>query len=71
MATIKQARALGTYEVFNGDYRTCCSMRRPPYEAVTAADVQALARRILRVQNRTTGLAEPVAATAQAKEGAR
>ena len=71
MATINgKARALGTYEVFNGDYRKLFDAPAA-YEAVTAADVQALARRILRVQNRTTGLLKPVAATAQAKEGAR
>ncbi len=71
MATINgKARALGTYEVFNGDYRKLFDAPAA-YEAVTAADVQALAQKILRVQNRTTGLLKPVAATAQAKEGAR
>ncbi len=66
MATINgKARALGTYEVFEGDYRNL--FEAPAlYEAVTAADVQVLAKQILRVQNRTTGLLKPVAApTAQ------
>ena len=43
----------------------------PPPPAVSAADVQALAKRILRIQNRTTGLLRPVAATpAASKEAA-
>ena len=62
MATINgKARALGTYEVFNGDYRKLFDAPAA-YDAVTAADVQALASRILRIQNRTTGLLKPVAA---------
>ena len=73
MATINgKARALGTYEVFNGDYRKLFDAPTA-YEAVTAADVQALASRILRIQNRTTGLLKPVAAapTADHKEAAQ
>ena len=67
MATINgKARALGTYEVFNGDYRKLFDAPTA-YEAVTAADVQALAKRILRIQNRTTGLLKPVAAKEAAK----
>ena len=63
MATINgKARALGTYEVFNGDYRKAFDAPAA-YAAVTAADVQALAKKILRVQNRTTGELKPVAAT--------
>ncbi|MGV8921835.1 MAG: M16 family metallopeptidase [Thermomonas sp.] len=62
MATINgKARALGTYEVFEGDYRKLFDAPSA-YGAVTAADVQALAKQILRVQNRTTGLLMPVAA---------
>lgn len=61
MATINgKARVLGTYEVFNGDYRKAFDAPAA-YAAVTAADVQALAKKILRVQNRTTGLLKPVA----------
>lgn len=73
MATINgKARALGTYEVFNGDYRKLFDAPAA-YDAVTAADVQALAKSILRVQNRTTGLLKPVAAApaTDKKEGAR
>ena len=67
MATINgKARALGTYEVFNGDYRKLFDAPAA-YDAVTATDVQALARKILRVQNRTTGLLKPVAAKEAAK----
>ena len=62
MATINgKARALGTYEVFEGDYRKLFEAPAS-YEAVTGADVQALAKQILRVQNRTTGLLKPVPA---------
>jgi zinc protease len=73
MATINgKARALGTYEVLNGDYRKLFDAPAA-YDAVTAADVQALAKRILRVQNRTTGLLKPVATapTAANKEAAK
>ena len=66
MATINgKARALGTYEVFKGDYRKLFDAPAR-YEAVTASDVQALARKILRVQNRTTGLLKPVAGSKEA-----
>jgi zinc protease len=73
MATINgKARALGTYEVFNGDYRKLFDAPAA-YDAVSAADVQALAKKILRIQNRTTGLLKPVAAapTAADKEAAK
>ncbi len=72
MATINgKARALGTYEVFKGDYRKLFDAPAA-YDAVSAADVQALAKQILRVQNRTTGLLKPVIATpTAAKEGAK
>ena len=73
MATINgKARALGTYEVFNGDYRKLFDAPAR-YEAVTTTDVKALAARILRIQNRTTGLLKPVAAapTADHKEAAQ
>ena len=69
MATINgKARALGTAEVFEGDYRKAFD-EPAAFEAVTAAQVQALAARILRRQNRTTGLLQPVAAPAANKEG--
>ncbi len=67
MATINgKARALGTYEVFEGDYRKLFEAPAA-YEAVTAAEVQALAKQILRVQNRTTGLLKPVTTTPAAQ----
>jgi len=58
--------------VFNGDYRKLFDAPAA-YDAVTAADVQALAKKILRVQNRTTGLLKPVASppTAANKEVAK
>ncbi|HWU71133.1 MAG TPA: pitrilysin family protein [Pseudoxanthomonas sp.] len=60
MATINgKARVLGTYEVFNGDYRKAFDAPAA-YATVTAADVQALAKKILRVQNRTTGILKPI-----------
>jgi len=67
-----KARALGTFEVFNGDYRKLFDAPAA-YDAVTAADVQALAKKILRIQNRTTGLLKPVAAApvADKKEAAK
>jgi len=68
LATINgKARALGEYEVFHGDYRKLFDAPAA-YAAVTPAQVQALAKKILRVQNRTTGLLKPVAAS---KEAAR
>ena len=73
MATINgKARVLGTYEVFNGDYRKAFDAPAA-YNAVTAADIQTLAKKILRVQNRTTGLLKPVAAdpSAAGKEAAK
>lgn len=66
MATINgKARVLGTYEVFNGDYRKAFDAPAA-YAAVSAADVQALAKKILRVQNRTTGILKPIAGNKEA-----
>lgn len=66
MATINgKARVLGTYEVFNGDYRKAFDAPAA-YAAVSAADVQALAKKILRVQNRTTGILKPIAGNQEA-----
>lgn len=73
MATINgKARALGTYEVFNGDYRKAFDAPAA-FAAVTAADIQQLAKKILRVQNRTTGILMPVKnpSDAAAKEAAK
>ena len=68
MATINgKANTLGRYEVFHGDYHKAFDAPAA-YAAVSAAQVQALAKQILRVQNRTTGILQPVAA---AKEAAK
>ncbi|MGE4366015.1 M16 family metallopeptidase [Thermomonas sp.] len=81
MATINgKSQLLGEAEVFQGDYRKAFDAPAA-YAAVTPAQVQALAAKILRRQNRTTGLLQPVAAAstdtsatapaATQKEGAR
>lgn len=73
MATINgKASALGSYQVFNGDYRKAFAAPAA-FEAVTAAQIRALAAKVLRVQNRTTGLLKPTAAaeTTATKEDAR
>ncbi len=62
MATINgKSQLLGEAEVFQGDYRKAFDAPAA-YAAVTPAQVQALAAKILRRQNRTTGLLQPVAA---------
>ena len=59
MATINgKARALGEHEVFNGDYRQAFDVPAR-YAAVSAEDIQALAAKILRQRNRTTGILMP------------
>lgn len=66
MATINgKARLLGTFEVFNGDYRLAFDAPAR-YAAVSAADIQALAAKLLRQRNRTTGLLLPAADSAEA-----
>ncbi|MCO5054952.1 pitrilysin family protein [Thermomonas sp.] len=61
MATINgKARVLGTFEVFNGDYRLAFDAPSR-YAAVSATDIQALAAKLLRQRNRTTGLLLPAA----------
>ncbi len=68
MATINgKSRLLGTYEVFNGDYRRAFDAPAA-YAAVTAADIRALAAKILIQRNRTTGILLPVA---EGKEAGR
>lgn len=63
MATINgKAQVLGQYEVYSGDYRKAFEAPAA-FAAVTAADVQALAKKILRKQNRTVGLIQPTTAT--------
>jgi zinc protease len=66
-----KAQALGTYEVFHGDYRKLFDAPAA-YEAISAADVQQAAASVLRRDNRTVGvLRSPASETAPAKAGAR
>ncbi|MCC7096037.1 MAG: insulinase family protein [Thermomonas sp.] len=66
MATINgKARALGEHEVFNGDYRQAFDAPAR-YAAVSAADIQALAAKLLRQRNRTTGVLMPSTEHAEA-----
>ncbi len=59
IATISgKAQALGTYEIFHGDYRKLFGAP-DAWEAVTAADVQAVADRIFQPSNRTVGVLVP------------
>ena len=60
LATISgKAQALGTYEIFNGDYRKLFDFNTR-VEAVTAAQIKTLAARVLRPSNRTVGVLQPV-----------
>ncbi|HEX7046327.1 MAG TPA: pitrilysin family protein [Gammaproteobacteria bacterium] len=62
MATISgKAQALGTYEIFHGDYRELFDAPAA-WEAVTANDVRKVATEIFRKENRTVGVLKPVAA---------
>jgi len=61
LATINgKAAALGNYAVFHHDYRKLFAMP-DIYAKVTAADVQRIAKTILRSSNRTIGVLLPVA----------
>jgi zinc protease len=55
-----RANLLGTYEVFYGDYRKLYSVEQS-VEAVTAADVQRIARQYLTEKNRTVATLVPAA----------
>jgi zinc protease len=62
LATISgKAQALGTYEVFHGDWR---KLFQAPgsYDAVDAAQIRTLAQQVFRTANRTVGELRPVAA---------
>lgn len=61
MATISgKARALGNYEVFQGDYRKL--FQAPAnYEKVTVADIKRIAAKLFRRDNRTVGTFVPAA----------
>ena len=68
-----KAQALGTYEVFHGDYRKLFEAPAQ-YESITAEDVKQAAASVLRPENRTVGrLVAPtrVGTTATAAGGAR
>ena len=56
-----KAQALGTYEVFHGDYRRLFEAPQV-YENITAEDVRTAASSVLRSENRTVGILEPVPA---------
>jgi zinc protease len=53
-----KAQALGTYEVFHGDYRKLFEAPAV-YESITADDVRKAAAEVLRSENRTVGVVEP------------
>ncbi|HEX6929586.1 MAG TPA: pitrilysin family protein [Gammaproteobacteria bacterium] len=62
LATISgKAQALGTYEVFHGDWRKLFDAPAA-WEAVTREQVRDVAARIFRKENRTVGILEPVLA---------
>ena len=66
-----KADAIGTYQVFHGDYRKLFDAPAV-YESITAEDVKQLAARVLRRENRTVGVLVPkgeVVAAAQAEDG--
>ena len=55
MATISgKAQALGTYEIFHGDYRKLFDAPAA-YDRVTLADIQRVASKVFRRDNRTVG----------------
>jgi len=56
-----KAQALGTYQVFHGDYRRLFDAPAV-YEGITVEDVRQAAATVLRVDNRTVGVLEPKAA---------
>jgi zinc protease len=63
-----KAQALGTYEVFHGDYRKLFDAPGE-YESITADEVRQAAASVLRRENRTLGILEaPHAADAAAGE---
>ena len=65
-----KAQALGTYEVFHGDYRKLFDAPAV-YEGITAEDVKQAAAQVLRKENRTVGVLEsPPQGTAAGAAGA-
>ena len=63
-----KAQALGTYEVFHGDYRKLFDAAAI-YEGITADDVRNAAATVLRAENRTVGILEPRPAADVASTG--
>ena len=63
-----KAQALGTYQVFHGDYRKLFDAPSV-YEGITAEDVRQAAATVLRADNRTVGLLEPKVADVTAPTG--
>jgi len=63
-----KAQALGTYEVFHGDYRKLFDAPAV-YESITAEDVRLAAAKVLRADNRTVGVLEPTPASHAAGAG--
>jgi zinc protease len=63
-----KAQALGTYEVFHGDYRKLFDAPAV-YESITADEVRKAAADLLRAGNRTVGIVEPIPADAPAGAG--
>ena len=66
-----KAQALGSYEVFHGDYRKLFDAPTV-YEGITAEDVRSAAATVLRSDNRTVGILKnpPAATEPAAPEGA-
>jgi zinc protease len=63
-----KAQALGTYQVFHGDYRKLFDAPSV-YEGITAEDVRQAAATVLRADNRTVGVLVPKVADATAPTG--
>jgi zinc protease len=57
-----KAQALGVYEVFHGDCRRLFEAPKV-YESITAEEVRTAAASVLRAENRTVGILEPVPAS--------
>src|SRR5258707_11072409 len=62
-----RANLLGQYEVFYGDYRKLYSVEQK-LEAVTAADIQRVARQYLTEKNRTVATLIPEARTKEKQQ---
>jgi zinc protease len=63
-----KAQALGTYEVFHGDYSKLFEAPAV-YESITADDVRKAAATVMTRENRTVGIVEPKAPDAAVAQG--